>query len=64
MDSCAPYAKVSTEALGKMLGQKLKKGQRAELKKRAAAGDTRAEELLNAVRSVVPTTLSETARKY
>lgn len=42
----APYEKVSTEDLGKMLGQKLKKGQRAELKKRAAEGDTKAEELL------------------
>lgn len=46
MDVHAPYANISTEALGKTLSSQLNKNQRAELKKRAAEGDTRAEELL------------------
>lgn len=50
MATYAPYAKVSTEELGKMLGKKLKPKQREELRKRAEDGDVRAEELLNGAR--------------
>ena len=46
----APYANVSTDELEKMLGKSLKKLQRAELKRRAEGGDSKAEELLNGAR--------------